>query len=94
MDINLKQLLKIKTGMPQGSVWGHFYVCCISTISLNVVFLLKWSCTLMILPCIVLLIVVTFQVQWQITNFKKQVACRKQTFTKSEKNKIYGFSYD
>ena len=30
--------LKIKTGVPQGTVLDHFYFCCISTISLNVLF--------------------------------------------------------
>ena len=55
--------LKIKTGVPQGSVLVLFYFCCILTISLTVDFFLKWSCFLMILPCIVILIVVTLKVQ-------------------------------
>ena len=55
--------LKIKTGVPQGLVFGPLLFCCISTISLSVVIYLTWSCMLMILSCIVILIVVTLQVQ-------------------------------
>ena len=54
---------KIKTGVPQGSVLEPLLFCCISTISQTVVIFLKWSCMLIILPCIVILIMVTLQVQ-------------------------------
>ena len=77
MDINLN-CWNLNLGCLKVWFWGHFYLCCISTISLDVEYFSKWSCMLLKLPCIVILTVVTqYNDKWGFKKIIKWLAVNK-----------------